>query len=209
MTQVQSFTHPCDEFLDKRIMNYSTIYDNTYRKNLCFGNMLIHEQFILCATNNQTITPQYIEESLKGCDNIYPSSVVYFIPKNDVEKAKSIVKIIVENWTNKQTSGIFYSAYGDIYISMHHTDKGMWLCTYDGTSCVAFELAYTMFENQLSIEESFRNRNLGLDRAFVAFNFEESSGEAFFSHFKKQRKLFSLMTEEGLYQPKNQNKNTP
>lgn len=199
MIKINSFTHECDEQMSKPIMNYSVIYDNSPKRHECFANALIDEQIILSATNHNKIDDAYIQEIIHGCDNVYPDCVVYFFPKDYIAQAKGIINAFVDKWSKGQDSGVFYSEYGDIYIAMRNTENGLWVLTYDGTTVVAFEKAYEMFEPEIEIQKSFGNKNLRFDKPFVSYNVEESSGEAFFHYFKRQKKVFQFMKDEGVY----------
>lgn len=198
MPTIKNFTHKCEEIISNPVMNYAVIYDNIQKRSECFTNILIDEQIILAANSNEAIDEEYVEQTIDGCDNVYPSSVMYFFPNKDAAKAKSIINEMVEQWFNGQDSDIGYSELGDIYIALRHTINGLWVLTYDASTFVAFEKAESLFDGHFTIVDSYKNKNINLNEPFVAYNVEESSGEAFLQFFKRQKNLYALMTQEGL-----------
>lgn len=199
MYSAKRFKHECDESTLRPIKNYAVIYDNEPKRSSCFGNALIDEQVILSATSDRVVDAEYIAEVADGCDNVYPSAVVYFIPAHEAVRAKSVLNEMVNKWLDGQDSGIGYSDTGDIYIALRTTSSGLWILTYDGTSFVAFEDALDVFDAHFSVVNSYRSKNLSLENPFVAHNADESAGEEFFTFFKRKKPLFALMQQEGLY----------
>ncbi len=199
MNTIKKFTHACEEKYSRPIMNYAVIYDSIQKRSECFGNALIDEQVVLVASSDQPLDEKVIPDILDGCDSPYPNAVVYFFPKQDSDKVKTIINEMVNKWHAGKDSGISYSEFGEIYIALRHTANGLWVLTYDGSTNVGFEKAQRMFNDDFKIAESYRNKNLSLDSPFVAYNVEESAGQYFFTYFKRQKKLFELMQQEGLY----------
>lgn len=202
MAKIESFTHECDEQTSKPIMNYAVIYDNEPKRSECFGNALIDEQFILSANHNNKIDDTYVEQVMNGCESLYPDSTVYFFPKKEATKVKSIINDLVNKWKNGQDSSIYYSEEGDIYIALRSTDKGIWVLTYDGTTVIAFEKANDMFSEHFDIQNSFENSDINFEQPFVVENNEESSGDAFFEYMENYQEVFDFMKKEGLFDDK-------
>lgn len=202
MQSVEKFTHVCDGLNNQPIMRYSIIHSHESQRQLCWGNLLIDEQFVLSANGDNPLDESTVPDILSGIDYYACDSVVYFFPKQYIEKVKLIITQKIQQWKLGQDSGIFYDLEGDMYIGFRETKNGLWVLTYDGSSSVCFEATQSMFDEHFTIQQ-VDDDDLDYSLPIVAYNVEESSGEYFFNYFYNEyRSFFKFMKSEKLFDSK-------
>ena len=199
MREIKEFSHVCEELKSQPVLNYAVIYDNEAKRSECFANAQIDEQVIFLACGNESSKDFNLNAILSGSDNSYCDSIVYFLPKKYINKAKETLNEIVNGWISGEGSEIGYSESGAIYIALRYTPLGMWVLTFDDSTYIAFGKAESLFDTCFKcypVEED----TIMVDNKcpLVAFNVEESSSEGFFSYFQ-HNPLFELMQSEGLF----------